>query len=199
MVEVKRKIGLFGGSFDPIHNGHLQIAARAKDQLSFDRLIFVPAAIPPHKQHLILTDEIHRFRMVQLAIQKNLSFDVSDFEILKSGISYTIDTLLFFRKNYNLSNDELHLIIGADSLINFHKWRDPERILQNCQIVVYEREGVDLNSVNDELRTKVHFLNAPLIDLSSTTIRNLIRTRADLSDWLPAKVFEYILTHGLYL
>ena len=198
MVEAKRKIGLFGGSFDPIHNGHLQIAARAQEQLFIDRIIFIPAAIPPHKQHLTLTDENHRLRMTQLAIEKYSDFEVSAVEIERSGISYTIDTLLYFRMKYNLSKEQLQFIIGADSLVNFHKWREPEKILENCQLVVYDRKGANLNSVSDELRKKVHFLNAPLINLSSTAVRNKIKTGDDLIKLLPEKVVEYIFKNGLY-
>ena len=199
MVEPKPKIGLFGGSFDPIHNGHLQIAARAQEQLLIDRVIFIPASIPPHKQHLTLTEENHRLRMVQLAVEKYSNFEVSDIEIKRSGISYTIDTLLYFRNNYNLSKEQLYFIIGADSLVDFHKWREPEKILENCQIVVYNRKGADLNLVSEELRQVTHFLNAPLIDLSSSSIRNTIRNGENLIDLLPAKVVDYIFKNNLYL
>lgn len=199
MVEPKPKIGLFGGSFDPIHNGHLQIADRAQKQLLIDRVIFIPAAIPPHKQHLNLTEQNHRLCMVQLAVEKYSNFEVSDIEIKRSGISYTIDTLLYFLNNYNLSKEQLHFIIGADSLVDFHKWREPEKILENCQIVVYDRKGADLSSVSEELRQKAHFLNAPLIDLSSSSIRNTIRNGENLIELLPEKVVDYIFKNNLYL
>jgi len=198
MVELNKKIGLFGGSFDPIHNGHLMIAARAQKLLFIDRVIFIPAAIPPHKQHLTLTNKNHRLQMAKLAIENYPDFEVSDIEIQRSGISYTIDTLLFFRKHFNLTSDQIYFIIGADSLIDFHKWRNPEKIIENCNIVVYDRAGIDINSIGGDLKKKVSFLNAPLIDISSTTIRNKIMSGKALNKLLPEKVADYISKNNLY-
>ena len=193
------KIGLFGGSFDPIHNGHLQIAAAAHEQLLINEIFFIPAAIPPHKQHITLTEAHHRRCMVQLAVEDQSDFKASDIEIQRNGVSYTIDTIMFFRNNYHLTNEQLYFIIGADSLVDFYKWREPEKILENCQIVVYDRAGVDLGSIKDDLKNRVFFLNAPLIDISSTTIRNMIRCGESLNDLLPQRVNNYILSNGLYI
>jgi nicotinate-nucleotide adenylyltransferase len=197
--KTKRKIGLFGGSFDPIHNGHLQIATAALEQLVIDKVFFIPTAIPPHKQHITLTKANHRLRMVQLAVEDCPNFKVTALEIRRSGVSYTIDTLKFFRNNYNLTTDQIHLIIGADSLVDFHKWLEPGKILQSCQIVVYNRAGVDLNEVNEKIKKQVFFLDAPLIDISSTTIRNKIRAGESLAALLPERVVSYILNNRLYI
>ncbi|MBL7094497.1 nicotinate-nucleotide adenylyltransferase [candidate division KSB1 bacterium] len=197
--KAKRLIGLFGGSFDPIHNGHLQIAAAAQEQLLINEIFFIPAAIPPHKQHITLTEANHRLRMVQLSVEDNSDFKACDLEIRRSGVSYTIDTLTYFRHNYNLTCDQLHFIIGADGLVNFHKWLEPEKILQCCQVVVYNRAGVDLEAVNENIKKKVFFLNAPLIDISSTTIRNKIRSGESLNEFMPERVVDYILSNGLYI
>ena len=157
--KLNRKIGLFGGSFDPIHNGHLQIATAALDRLLLNEIIFIPAAIPPHKQHITLTEANQRFSMVQLAVENCPGFKVSDLEIRRSGVSYTIDTLTYFLNNYKLTSAQLHFIIGADSLVYFHKWLKPDKILQSCQVVVYDRAGVDLDAVNKNLKNQVFFLN----------------------------------------
>ena len=197
--KAKRKIGLFGGSFDPIHNGHLQIATAARDQLSINEILFIPAAIPPHKEHITLTETKHRLCMVQLAVEGYPNFKASDLEIKRNGISYTIDTLTYFLDNYNLSSAQLHFIIGADSLANLHLWLEPERILKSCRLVVYNRIGVDLEAVNENIKRKVFFLNSPLIDISSTTIRNKIRSGESLVELIPDKVADYILKNGLYI
>jgi nicotinate-nucleotide adenylyltransferase len=197
--KTKRRIGLFGGSFDPIHNGHLQIATTAHEQLLIDKVFFIPTAFPPHKQHITLTKANHRLRMVQLAVEDCPNFKVTALEIQRKGVSYTIDTLQFYRKNYNLTADQIHLIIGADSLVDFHKWLEPEKILQSCQIVVYNRAGVDLNEVNEKIKQQVFFLNAPLIDISSTTVRNKIRAGESLAALMPERVVNYILNNRLYI
>jgi len=197
--KTKRKIGLFGGSFDPIHNGHLQIAVAAQEQLSISKIFFIPAAIPPHKQHITLTEANHRLRMVELAVEDCSNFEASDLEIRRRGVSYTIDTLTFFRDNYNLTSNQLHFIIGADSLVDFYKWLEPEKILKTCQIIVYNRAGVDLDAVNEKLKKQVFFLNAPLIDISSTNIRNKIRCGESLTAFMPERVANYILNNELYI
>jgi len=192
------KIGLFGGSFDPIHNGHLQIAITAKDQLSLAKIIFIPAAIPPHKQHIVLTLAHFRLRLVQIAVENYPDFEVSDFEIVRGNISYSIDTLHYFCSQYHLSREHLFFIIGSDSLLNFHSWRAPEEILQLCQLVVYNRSGVNLELVDDNLKKQAIFLDAPFIDISSTTIRQKIREGKSLNKTMPRQVVEYIFEHHLY-
>lgn len=192
------KFGLFGGSFDPVHNGHLELAKWTKNKLSLDHFIFIPAATPPHKQDVNLTDPEHRLRMVQLAIENWKGFAVSDFELKRKGVSYTIDTINYFRKQFNLKKANLNLIIGADSLVDFHTWKSPTEILRECQVVVLPRPEISLNHIADEIKNKVAILAAPLFDVSSTEIRRLIKAKQPISHLLPDSVAKYIVEHQLY-
>lgn len=197
-MEGNIKIGLFGGSFDPIHNGHLALANWVRNKLSLSRIVFIPAAVPPHKQHLKLTDSIHRYRMVQIATENNPAFEVSDVEIKRPGISYTIDTIVFFREQLSIKKDNLFLIIGADSLLDLPDWKDPEKILDSCQVVVLQRPGVNLNKAKAEYRRQAILLPSPLIDISATDIRNRIKAGNTISQFVPPAVAQYIFEHHLY-
>lgn len=192
------KLGLFGGSFDPIHNGHLLLANWTKEKLRLERIIFIPAAIPPHKQQMPLTNATHRYRMVQLAIESYPDFEVSDIELQRGGISYTIDTIYYFKKKFKLARRDLYLIIGADSLIDFKNWRSPDKIIANCQLVVLQRPDVDLTKAETVYRQHAIILSSPLIFISATAIRQRIREGLPITELVPAKVERYIYEFGLY-
>jgi len=192
------KIGLFGGTFDPIHNGHLQLADWTKRKLSLNRIIFIPTAIPPHKQHSISANPDHRFQMVKLAIENWHNFDICDVEFKKTGISYTIDTIYYFQKLYNLNRDNLFLIVGADSLVDLPNWKDPDKILDNCRMVVLQRSEIDLHKVPHETKQQTIILSSPLIDISATKIRNRIKTCKSITNLVPVRVEQYIYEHHLY-
>lgn len=198
MVKSVAKIGLFGGSFDPIHNGHLQLATWTEEKLALDRIIFIPAAIPPHKQHLSLTSAIHRKQMIQLAIANHKKFVMSDVEIRRKGISYTIDTLLYFKIKFNLDQEHLLLLIGADNIIYFKSWKDPEKILANCKIAVYQRPGIDLTKLDIDIQKQVILLDSPLFPISSSEIRRQLLTGEKIQHLVPTKVINYINQHSLY-
>jgi nicotinate-nucleotide adenylyltransferase len=197
-MEQKINIGLFGGSFDPIHNGHLQLANWVRNKLSLNRIIFIPAAVPPHKQNLKLTDSEHRYRMVKIAIEKYRDFEVSNIEIERQGISYTIDTIIYFQKKLSLNYDNLFLIIGADSLLDLPNWKDPEKILKNCQVVVLQRPEVDLNKAKPEYKREVIILQSPLINISATDIRRRAKEGESIAQFVPPAVEQYIYGHKLY-
>jgi len=192
------KIGLFGGSFDPIHNGHLQLASWTKDKLSLNRIIFIPAEIPPHKQHVPMTDSEHRYRMVQMAIENYPDFEISDVELKRKGISYTIDTIYYYQKLFTLCKDNLFLIIGADSLVEFSSWRYPDKILNNCQVVVLQRPEINLDKALTEFKRQVMILQSPLIEISSTKIRQRVKIGKSISDFVPPPVERYIYELNLY-
>lgn len=198
MKKGKMKIGLFGGSFDPIHNGHLQIADWTKNQLALNKIIFIPAANPPHKLHSIIASVEQRFKMTQLAILNHSNFEISDVEILRKGVSYTIDTVLFFRERYNLQRDDLFLLIGGDSLIDLALWRSPEKIIENCRVVVFQRPGADLAAVPCHFTNTVQILETPLIDISSTAIRKKIASGDSIAGLMPDSVVEFIQMYNLY-
>ena len=197
-MEDKIKIGLFGGTFDPIHNGHLQLASWIQKKLTLTRIIFIPASIPPQKQHIHLTEPEHRYRMVQLAVENYQQFDISDIEIKKKGISYTIETVVCFRDQLSLDRDHLFLIIGADSLIDFQTWREPNKIIENARLVVLQRPQVDLNKALPEFKKQAIVLPSPLIDISATDIRRRVNAGDSISHLVPIAVEHYIYEHELY-
>lgn len=197
-MEEKIKIGLLGGSFDPIHNGHLKLANWVRNKLFLNRIIFIPAAVPPHKQNVKLTDSEHRYRMVQIAIENYPDFEISDVELKRDGISYTIDTIFYFEKIFNLSKDNLFLIIGADSLLDFPNWKEPEKIIENCQVVVLQRPEVNLKNANPKYKRQAIILHSPLIDISATDIRRKVREGESIAQIVPPAVAQYIYEHNLY-
>lgn len=192
------KIGLFGGSFDPVHNGHLKIAEWTKNKLSLDKIIFIPAANPPHKLGAVIASAEHRLKMTQLAIEDHPDFEISDVEILRKGISYTIDTVYYFLGKYGLSPNQLFLLIGGDSLVDLPSWRYPDKIIERCTVVVFQRQGADLSAVPDSIANHVKILETPLIDISSTSIRKRIAAEESISDFTPHSVAKYIDKKGLY-
>jgi nicotinate-nucleotide adenylyltransferase len=189
-------LGVFGGTFDPVHVGHLLLAERAREELGLDRVLFIPAHIPPHKRTAtsIVTGE-HRARMLELAVASNPSFFVSRHELNRQGISYTVDTL------ESLQNTEprplLWLLIGADNAQDFRSWRDPGRIAELASIAVWRRPGTDLPA---ELLREFRFrtVRAPLIDISSSEIRARVALDRSIRYLVPEPVADYIECHGLY-
>lgn len=192
------KIGLFGGSFDPVHNGHLKIAEWTKNKLSLDKIIFIPAANPPHKLGAVIASAEHRLKMTQLAIENHPDFEISDVEILRKGISYTIDTINYYRDKFGLGPNQLFLLIGGDSLIDLPFWRCPDEIIERCTVVVFQRPGADLSAVPGFIANHVKILETPLIDISSTSIRERIAAEKTISDMIPHDVVTYIDNKGLY-
>jgi len=191
-------IGIYGGTFDPIHCGHLLLAEWTRIELNLDKIIFVPALIPPHKQQQTITAANLRLQMVQLAIQDNPHFETSTIELEKKETSYSIFTILEFRKIYNLAQDQLHLLIGADSMLDFHKWHQPDQILRNCQVVVYRRYNCDYSQVSPDYLDQVILLNNPIIDLSSNKIRERSSLCKSIKYMVPPVVEKFIFHHGLY-
>ncbi|MFZ5518307.1 MAG: nicotinate-nucleotide adenylyltransferase [Candidatus Zhuqueibacterota bacterium] len=192
------KIGLFGGSFDPIHYGHLQIADWTRQHLALEKIIFIPAAIPPHKLHSIIASAEHRYTMIQLAIAQYPHFEISDVELNRTGISYTIDTVNYYRDMYSLQREELFLLIGGDSLMDLPSWRFPDKILSNCTVVVYQRRGTNPASLPDDIARQVRILDTPIIDISSTMIREKIAAGESITNLTSPHVAEYISVHHLY-
>jgi len=189
-----KRIGIYGGTFDPIHIAHLIFADRAREQLDLEKVLFLPAAIPPHKQGKGISDGKRRLEMVEIAIAGNPTFEANPIELNRSGVSYTIDTLRDLAKEY--PGDELILLVGADMLMDFPNWREPAAILQMARIAYAERPGVPIEHSLPQDRL-VRVAMAP-IDLSSTEIRARVHEGRTVRYVVPAGVEAYIHAHGLY-
>lgn len=190
------KIGLFGGTFDPIHIGHLIIAETVKDTLKLDKIIFIPAANPPHKLGKRITDSRHRLSMIQMAIVDHKDFQLSEIEIAHKSSSYSTETVQLFLDLY--PSDELLFLIGGDSLKELHTWHEPDRLLKMIKIVVVQRPGINLKKVSSCFLDQVIFVDAPLIGISSSNIRQNILEQRSIRYLVPDSVADYIHENKLY-
>ncbi len=191
------KIGILGGTFDPIHSGHLAIALAAKEQFHLDKVLFIPAFIPPHKiSKRDMTPAPYRFRMVELAIRGNPDFEVSDIELNRPEVSYTVETLRDLKSKYPKA--ELYFIIGADSLAEMAEWRDPEEIKKMSVLLVAPREGRRRDNFPADSRVK--WIEMKEYPAASTQIRmNLEKACREKDEkMLPSAVSEYIEKMKLY-
>jgi nicotinate-nucleotide adenylyltransferase len=186
------RIGLLGGTFNPVHLGHLILAEEVREKLSLDKVIFVPAYFPPHKEKEGIAPAAHRFKMVELAIFANRHFEVSDYEIRKSGLSYTIDTVRAFKLRY--PDDELFFISGSDLLKYLDKWKDLKKILQLVRFVVATRPGYSLRKIPAYIAT----VAIRAVDISAFEVRQCIREGKSFRYLVPEKVYAYIQKHRLY-
>jgi nicotinate-nucleotide adenylyltransferase len=190
------RVGLFGGSFNPPHLAHLALAEAARDQLELDRVVWMPAAVPPHKQHRHLPAAEHRLAMTRRAVEGNAAFVVSDLEIAREGVSYTVDTIRTLQGAF--PETEFHLLLGGDSLAQFETWAQPEEIVRRVPLVVYPRPGAPIADVSAYVMARVTVLDRPLLDPSSTAIRRLLRARRSVRYLVPDAVLAYAAEHGLY-
>ena len=189
-------IGIFGGTFNPPHVGHLIVIEHVRDQLSYDKIIFIPSANPPHKRDLSLAPAAVRFEMTRLATSTNSNYFVSDVEIERSGRSYSIDTLNDLSKIYPKAR--LSLIIGIDNLIEFSSWKSPDEILTKADLIVMSRAGYRMEDVKNEFSRFAKFINVPQIGISGTDIRRRVKLGHSIRYLVPNKVYEYIIQRGLY-
>jgi nicotinate-nucleotide adenylyltransferase len=198
----QRRVGIFGGTFDPVHIGHLIIAEEARVRLALEAVLWVPARISPHKLCDAPASAAHRLRMVEMAVASNAHFRVSTMEIERDGPSYTVDTLQTYRDSLGPEVD-LYFIMGTDSLEGFGRWREPERILSLCRLVVASRPGHDLDLADLErqvpgLRERLDVLDGVDIGISSTELRARVRGGLPIRYQVPEEVREYIAREGLY-
>jgi len=199
------RLGLFGGSFDPVHYGHLLLAECCREQCRLDRVWFLPAAVPPHKQGRQLTPAAARIEMLQLAIAGHEGFAVDRYEVDRGGVSYTVDTLRHFRGED--PGGELFLLMGADMLHDLPQWREADKICQLAILVVARRPGVGeldfgcLTGLASPERIELarrHQVDMPQIGLSSTEIRRRVAEGLSIRYYSPRAVEKYIETHQLY-
>ena len=192
-----KRLGIFGGTFNPPHMAHLLAAENVRDQLKLDKILFIPAAIPPHKMREEVISAKHRLEMVRLAIQGNEYFELSEIELLRKGPSYTIDTIRSLKHTH--PQCDLHFIMGIDLLMDFETWKDPEKILAECKVVAMNRPGFDLAVIDKELLAQVELVNVPSIDISSTNIRRRVKSGRSIKYLLPAAVEDYIRGNSIYV
>lgn len=188
------RIGIFGGTFDPIHHGHLIIAQYVKELRNLDKIIFVPSYIAPHKINIEAAAPEHRINMLKLSIEGISYFDWTDFEINKKGVSYTIETLKELKKLYN----EIELIVGEDNIVTFDLWKSPEEIFKLVTVIVIKRKLNENLKCDNEYIDRAIFLETPRIDISGTQIRERIRKGLPINFLVPQKVLKYIYDTNLY-
>ena len=191
------KIAILGGTFDPPHLGHLILADTVLKELNYDKVLFIPSKIPPHKNISGEVSNEDRLNMLKLSIEYDKRFSFDDYELKSEGISYSIKTLNYLYQNYNIDG-KIALIIGADLIKNFHKWKEPEKISELANIVAVNREENDnLDKENIE-KYNIKIIIAPRIDISSTLIRERIKKNKAFRYFLNNKVYNYIISNKLY-
>lgn len=186
------KIGILGGTFNPIHIGHLILAEEAREKLKLDRVIFVPAYLPPHKDTLDIATAKDRLAMVRAAIRGNKYFYASDAEIKRDGRSYTIDTIKEFKKAYR--RDELYFIIGSDLLRYLDDWKDLNEIIRMVKFIVATRPGYPLSEIPSYIKT----MEIRAVDVSAFEVRECIRGKKSFRYLVTDAVFKYINKNKLY-
>ena len=191
------KIGLFGGTFNPIHHGHLINAQIVLEELSLDKILFIPSKMPVHKELEGLAVAEDRFNMIKAAVDDNPFFEVSRIEIDRKDDSYFIITIRQLLKEY--PNDEIFVIIGSDAFIELHKWKDYREILNTVSIILLQRPGVKkIKKAGTKIARDINIINNPLIEISSSGIRRNIKYEKSIKYLVPAGVEEYIMKKGLY-
>jgi len=201
-----KRIGIFGGTFNPIHMGHLIMAEEACQQHHLSKILFIPAYIPPHKYVKDLTEAHHRYQMIKAAISEKSKFEVSDLEIIREGKSYTIDTVQEILDHYG-KNSEVFLIMGADSLNELELWKNIKRLSQLCHFVIVNRPGfktevsarlveiIGSDNISDMERLRIEITP---VGISSTEIRKRLNVGGEIKGLVPECVEAYIKEHCLY-
>jgi len=189
------KVGIFGGTFDPIHMGHLITAQSVKELRNLEKIIFIPAFISPHKSDAKTSSPEDRLNMIKLAIEAIPFFEYSDMEVKKGGISYSIDTLRELKKKY----DNLELIIGYDNIFTFHTWKKPDEILKLAKIIVLKRRSSHPPEFEDKYYHQAIFVETRGIEISATDIRERVKNGLPINFLVPPDVMEYIYKQKLYV
>jgi nicotinate-nucleotide adenylyltransferase len=192
------KLGLFGGTFDPIHNGHLLTLKAAASELALHRVLIVPNPFPPHKPSRLLTPYAHRREMVRLALQDFPEFALATIEEESEGPAYTIDTVRKVRSRLKVDSADCWLILGADSLAEIENWKDPDELYCDCRVAVLPRPGWDLRRAPERFLKRTRILHTPEIAVSASEIRARIASGESIRDLVPPAVEAYIQRHKLY-
>ena len=197
-------IGIMGGTFDPIHNGHLLLGKQAYLEYNLDYIWFMPSGQPPHKKNRHVTDSVHRCAMVKLALQGESTFLFSDFEVSRKGNTYTAQTLALLKEAYPYHY--FYNIIGADSLYEIESWYHPKEVLSNIPLLVADREyskthqslHTQIEYLTNRYRANIQLLHCREMDISSEDIRQAVKNKKSIENEVPAAVRAYIESHSLY-
>ena len=201
---VPGSLGILGGTFDPIHHGHLLIAEEAREALGLERVLLVPVASPPHKPGRPVTPAGHRFAMLELAVADNPAFEVGRLELERGGISYTLDTLLALRGERGAGASDPWLIMSEEALAGFPTWHEPDRILELCRLAVVPRGGhapLGDGWAGEHVpghEDRVRFLPGPLLPISGSVVRRRAAAGRSVRYLVPEPVARYIADHRLY-
>lgn len=198
----KRRLGIMGGTFDPIHYGHLVAAEEALVQFNLDRVVFMPTGTPVAKAHELVSSAEHRYLMAVLATASNPDFEVSRMEVERPGPTYTVDTLEALHERHGKSAD-LYFITGADAVWEILTWKDPDRLAGLCRFIAVTRPGYDLDGARKmheqaASTVQVDFIEVPALAISSTDIRRRVGARGPVKYLMPETVRAYIEKNGLY-
>lgn len=197
-----RRLGILGGTFDPIHHGHLLAAEEARHQLDLDQVLFVPAGRPPHKPTGPISPTHHRLRMIELAIAANPRFALSRVDVERPGLCYTVETLELLRAELG-PGPIFYFVVGADSLVDIPNWYQPQRLIELCEFAVATRTGVEVDLVRLEqqlpgLGDRIQWVPIPLLEISSSDLRERVQAGRPISYLVPSAVEAYIMEHALY-
>ena len=200
----EKSIAIMGGTFDPIHYGHLVTAQAVKEKFGVEKVLFIPTGNPPHKVDREVSSSEKRYFMTVLATITNPSFEVSRIEIDREGYTYTIDTIRELKNT--LSDDtKIYFITGADAIHKILTWKEPEKLLKMCEFVAVTRPGYNkdklfehIKNIEKTLKGKIHFLEVPHLDISSSDLRNRVQENKSIKYMLPEEVENYIYKFGLY-
>jgi nicotinate-nucleotide adenylyltransferase len=190
------RLGVLGGSFNPVHLAHLHVARLAREAGGLDEVLFVPAARPPHKAAAALAPAPHRLAMLQLALEGESEFALCDIELHRDGPRYTVETLDTLARSY--PGRRLTFIMGLDSLADLPGWRDPERILESHAVIAVDRPGLDPKAVDPGLAGRVRIVTGNPLAISSTRVRERVAAGRSIRELVPHGVDTYIAEHGLY-
>ena len=197
------RIGVFGGTFDPVHIGHLAIAEEARSRLDLDEVLVVPAREPWLKAGQQVTSACHRMAMVELAVEGYRALRASDIEVRRSGPTYTVDTLAELHRQLGPAT-ELYLVLGTDSLIDIGRWHQPQRLFELSSLVGITRPGSaqfdprSLDAISPGASARVKLLEGPMLDVSAVTLRGRVSRGLSITEYVPEAVEAYIQEHGLY-
>ena len=208
------RVGLFGGTFDPVHNGHLRVAEEVREHFGLEKVYFIPAFIQPLKRQIQVTAAADRFKMVEMATRSNTSFHASEIEMRRGGVSYSIDTIRVFAARY----EEVHFVVGLDAFSEIHLWKDYREIFERTHVIILVRpthkkvnpgdvfpanlrphvKAVDENTYEHSSGKRIYFRRVTQLDISSTMIRELTRNGSSIKYLVPYGVERFIKKRGLY-